>query len=276
MLTSLIISECRLPRTYQVWFQITSLHIYLLLQRFRALPTSKSASNYSQEIINHFFIDAESRMRIRFGVQTARLVKGYMKEMHTQHRGSILSLDEAMSISAGQISGMEREIDADAILAAALWRNIWGAGDWGQGVGGVKRKVKGVDRPDEKKSKNDVVNNEDDDGTPELAQDLGIDVTGKNSYSIAAAQQQAEEARRGKGNTTVANTTEHLLPTQDLEYAISLEKLVTFVRRETHRLGNLSDEEIENGFIANSSSQDSTGDLYQYQRSESIASFSKI
>ncbi|EPQ28070.1 uncharacterized protein PFL1_04397 [Pseudozyma flocculosa PF-1] len=108
--------DCALPQTYQTWFQITNLHIYLLLVRFRALPRDE-ARTYSQELINHFFIDAESRMRDRFGVQTSRLVKGYMRDMHQQHRGSILSFDEGL-------------VGGDVRMAQALWRNIWGAG-WG-------------------------------------------------------------------------------------------------------------------------------------------------
>ena len=56
--------DCALPETYQTWFQITNLHVYLLLARFRAFDKAANKT-YSQELINHFFIDAESRMRDR-------------------------------------------------------------------------------------------------------------------------------------------------------------------------------------------------------------------
>ncbi|WFD33334.1 beta-ketoacyl-[acyl-carrier-protein] synthase II [Malassezia cuniculi] len=118
-------TECALPASFQIWFQLTNLHIFLLLSRFRALPPNE-ARTYSQELMNHFFIDVESRMRERFGVQTARLVKGYMKDLHTQHRGSMIAYDEGLATD-------------DVRLSAAVWRNVWGGG-WGT-IGGVKRKT---------------------------------------------------------------------------------------------------------------------------------------
>jgi cytochrome b pre-mRNA-processing protein 3 len=271
-------AECQLPRTYQVWFQITNLHLYLLMTRFRALPTHKIAQTYAQELTNHYFIDAESRMRVRFGIQVARLVKGYMKDMHTQQRGAILSMDEALAISAGGTSGMERVADADAILAAALWRNIWGAGGWGEGVGGVKRKLAGVDRPDEKKGKKVAAETEDEEsGAAELAQDLGIDTTGMSPYAIAAAQQHAEAHRGASGANAVKMGLENFhLPAHDLEFAVSMEKLVNFVRRESVRLASLSDEDIESGFVRDTAPAGITDELEQQKRSESIANFGKI
>mgnify|MGYP002758918577 FL=1 len=113
--------ECALPASFQTWFQLTNLHVFLLLSRFRALP-SQEAKTYSQELINHFFIDTESRMRERFGVQTSRLVKGYMKDLHLQHRGSTVAYEEGLATD-------------DIRLSAAIWRNVWGGG-WGV-IGGV-------------------------------------------------------------------------------------------------------------------------------------------
>ena len=34
----LCVSECRLPPTFQTWFTVTNLHVWLLTVRFRALP----------------------------------------------------------------------------------------------------------------------------------------------------------------------------------------------------------------------------------------------
>jgi cytochrome b pre-mRNA-processing protein 3 len=265
--------ECRLPRTYQVWFQITTLHIHLLLTRFRALSTAKVAANYSQELINHFFIDAESRMRVRFGVQTSRLVKGYMKEMHTQQRGAILSLDEALAVSALGTLEREKQADADAVLASALWRNIWGAGGWGEGVGGVRRKVLGVDRPDDKKIKSTLSpEQEAAEDAPELAADLGIETKGQGAYAIAAAQAKAEAA----GRPPTAITHEELSPVYDLQFAESLNKLVQFQRREAVRLANLSDEEIMFGYYATSPTGQVSGGMEERRGATSIATFSDV
>lgn len=129
------------------------------------IPPSNLASQYSQELINHFFIDAESRMRERFGVQTARLVKGYMKDMHMQQRGSILGLDEALA-----------NLNDDGKLATALWRNLWGGG-WGE-VEGVKRKIKGIDKTMEGEDPNE-------EGEPELAKDMGAFSIENNPYAKA-------------------------------------------------------------------------------------------
>ncbi len=127
--------DASLPASYQTWFHITHLHVWLLLARFRALNNETAATSFAQELINHFFIDAESRMREKFGVQTARLVKGYMRDMHTQQRGALIGLDQGIATT-----------DSDVHLAQALWRNLWGAGGFEGDVGGVKRKVKGIDK----------------------------------------------------------------------------------------------------------------------------------
>ena len=119
------VAECALPGSFQTWFQLTNMHVFLLMSRFRALPREE-ARTYAQELINHFFIDTESRMRERFGVQTARLVKGYMRDLHVQHRGAMLAYDEGLATD-------------DVRLSGAVWRNVWGGG-WGA-VAGVKRKT---------------------------------------------------------------------------------------------------------------------------------------
>ncbi|WFC98720.1 beta-ketoacyl-[acyl-carrier-protein] synthase II [Malassezia yamatoensis] len=151
--------ECALPTSFQTWFQLTNLHVFLLLCRFRALP-KEEARTYSQELINHFFIDTESRMRERFGVQTSRLVKGYLKDLHIQHRGSMIAYDEGLATN-------------DVRLSGAVWRNIWGGG-WGA-IGGVKRKT-----PIDRTRKGEDPSEE---GTPVLAidkEDPGLAPTPQN------------------------------------------------------------------------------------------------
>ena len=159
--------ECALPASFQTWFQLTNLHVFLLLSRFRALP-SKEAQTYAQELINHFFIDTESRMRERFGVQTSRLVKGYMKDLHQQHRGSVVAYEEGLATD-------------DVRLSAAVWRNVWGGG-WGV-IGGVKRKLPKIDRT----SKGEDPNLE---GTPDLALDKEV--------PMLSASQETEEDRAAR------------------------------------------------------------------------------
>lgn len=261
-------SECGLPRSYQSWFQITNLHVHLLLTRFRALQPQSTAHAYSQELINHYFIDAESRMRERFGVQTSRLVKGYLREMHSQQRGAILGMDEALSYSITKDTDRERFGDADAALATAFWRNLWGAGGWGEGVGGVKRKVRGIDRfsEEEKAAREKAgksvkeIDEEAEQGVPELALDVGANPTKREDYSTAFTKQ---------------------FPSDDLHFAVALQRLVKWYRRETVRLGKVSNEDLERGRVgAEAVHEKNPNNMTQYleelKRLPSVASFSKI
>ncbi|KDQ08479.1 hypothetical protein BOTBODRAFT_179831 [Botryobasidium botryosum FD-172 SS1] len=106
--------ECRLPPTYQTWFQLTNLHIWLLTVRLRALPPPYGRL-YIQELLNHFFLDAEDRMRAVLGEKVSeRVIRGYMKEMRDQWAGSGASYDLGL-------------VDGDQEMAGALWRNIFAA-----------------------------------------------------------------------------------------------------------------------------------------------------
>jgi len=55
-------AECQLPPTYQSWFTITNLHVWLLTTRFRALPPHLG-DYHVQALIDHFFLDVEARLR---------------------------------------------------------------------------------------------------------------------------------------------------------------------------------------------------------------------
>ena len=177
--------------------------MWLLIVRFRALPPNE-AKVYTQEIVNHFFLDAESRMRDRFGISTSRLVKGYMRDLHQQQRGSVLGFDEGLAHS-----------ESDARLAAALWRNVWGQG-WGV-VGGVKRKVTGIDRTNKGEDPRE-------EGSPELARDRAAPVR---------ADAEPELVLGG--------------PPSPLEFPEHLQRLVQFVRSETHRRAQWSDADLRQG-----------------------------
>lgn len=267
--------ECGLPETYQTWFQITNLHVYLLLARFRAFDKAASRT-YSQELINHFFIDAESRMRDRFGVQTSRLVKGYMKDMHMQQRGSILGYDEGLA-------------SGDARLAQAVWRNIWGAG-WGT-VAGVKRKLAGVDK---------LVKGEKDDpeGQPELARDsaaLGGSVAVRpnaSPYARAASASIAADRANAQPSTLPPQANNpatmpaqaNILPALDplaaahpeLAFPHHLHRIVTFIRAESNRLANLSDREIMLGRVEPKSPAAGSRSEEAAKATASIAAFRRI
>ncbi|KAL4066468.1 hypothetical protein V8B97DRAFT_1980105 [Scleroderma yunnanense] len=55
-------NECALPPTFQSWFTITNLHVWLLTVRLRALP-APHGTHHIQGLIDHFFQDVEERVR---------------------------------------------------------------------------------------------------------------------------------------------------------------------------------------------------------------------
>lgn len=101
----------RLPRTFTQWFQITTLHYWLLTVRMRAMPF-KYGKNYQQKLVDRFFKDMETKMSQELGINSNRIIEGYLKDYHTQMLGAVLSYDEAL-------------VTDDITLAAALWRNIF-------------------------------------------------------------------------------------------------------------------------------------------------------
>ncbi|QRV80593.1 ubiquinol-cytochrome C chaperone domain-containing protein [Ceratobasidium sp. AG-Ba] len=104
--------ECSLPPTYQTWFQFTLIHVLILTARLRALPPDL-AKSYQAELINHFFLDIEHRMRTVLGDKVPeRIVKGYMKEMRDQWRGGGVAFDLGI-------------VGSDATLAGMIWRNLF-------------------------------------------------------------------------------------------------------------------------------------------------------
>jgi cytochrome b pre-mRNA-processing protein 3 len=56
-------ADCDLPPTFQSWFTVTNLHVWLLTVRLRALP-KPLAQDHIQGLIDHFFFDVEDRIRL--------------------------------------------------------------------------------------------------------------------------------------------------------------------------------------------------------------------
>src|ERR1700722_13493813 len=143
-------ADCHLPPTFQSWFTITNLHIWLLTVRLRALPPPHGEA-YIQSLIDHFFLDVEDRIRAilqpepsppkpytflsafyvnpnapvntdadhskttkRNGQAPDRLVTRQMKIFKEQWAGM------GMSFDLGLVKG-------DMEMAGAVWRNLLGA-----------------------------------------------------------------------------------------------------------------------------------------------------
>ncbi|SCV71136.1 BQ2448_2724 [Microbotryum intermedium] len=206
--------ECSLPPSFQTWFSVTTLHVWLLSVRFRSLPPPLGRV-YVQELINHFFIDVELRIRGPYAVTQSKLIKGYMKDMLEQYHGSCAAYDEGL-------------ISNDAVLAAALWRNVFGAG-WG-GVGGVKGKR-----------------------APKTGE---VPKLGPNPNPFAVDPVQIKVLKKDQSPSEVFTTDSPIVDPKrveqtplypddpDLEFAISLEKMVRYIRREVMRMERLPDQTV--------------------------------
>jgi len=124
------VQECGLPDSFQTWFQVTQLHMWLLTVRFRSMK-APLGKYYIQEFVNHSFLDTEDRIRgPQNKITKGTLIKNYMKILLHQHRGFQTVLDYAIS--------REPQLNqTDQFLAGVIWRNLFGAA-WGKGMGGVK------------------------------------------------------------------------------------------------------------------------------------------
>ncbi|TFY70449.1 hypothetical protein EVG20_g2555 [Dentipellis fragilis] len=141
-------SECRLPPTFQSWFTITNLHIWLLTTRLRALP-APHGEHHIQGLIDHFFLDVEDRIREVLQPQaapdalpsTAEQVRQQATAYYTavaaprskgRGRAPESTVSRQMKIFREQWAGLGMAFDlglihGDAELAGAIWRNLLGA-----------------------------------------------------------------------------------------------------------------------------------------------------
>ncbi|KAI8959410.1 ubiquinol-cytochrome C chaperone-domain-containing protein [Daldinia sp. FL1419] len=105
--------EFKLAPTFSTWSQITMLHLYLVFARLRDLEP-EAARSWQRQITDHFFFDAEERMDLTHGITSRGLRHRYLKDLFIQWRGLIAAYDEGV-------------IKGDAVLAAAVWRNVFKA-----------------------------------------------------------------------------------------------------------------------------------------------------
>ncbi|KAI0368252.1 hypothetical protein BV20DRAFT_948595 [Pilatotrama ljubarskyi] len=142
---------CHLPPTFQSWFTVTNLHVWLLTVRLRALPPPHG-TNFVQGLIDHFFIDVEDRVRaVLQPVSPNSLAPPQNLAPYTppstfyqiananvhgrprpRGRAPESLVTRQMKIFKEQWAGMGMSFDlglvrSDAELAAAVWRNLLGA-----------------------------------------------------------------------------------------------------------------------------------------------------
>ena len=148
LLTSL--SALGLTPTFNTWAQITFLHMYLLTCRLRCFPPSH-APTWHQHLLDHFFYTAEDRMVTTHNIAVRSVRNKYLKDLFVQWRG----------LTAGYDEGIVR---GDAVLATAVWRNVFKADEnvdfrgVGEVVSYIRGVLKGLDEmPDESIAGGEVV-----------------------------------------------------------------------------------------------------------------------
>ncbi|KAL9015289.1 MAG: hypothetical protein Q9173_000087 [Seirophora scorigena] len=102
-----------LTPTFNNWSQVTFLHMYILTVRLRAFPPA-AAPSWHQHLLDHFFYAAEDRMVREHNVYSRMIRNKYLKDLFTQWRGILAAYDEGL-------------VKGDAVLAAAVWRNVFNA-----------------------------------------------------------------------------------------------------------------------------------------------------
>ncbi|KAF8958679.1 hypothetical protein BDZ97DRAFT_1840847 [Flammula alnicola] len=232
-------NECYLPPTFQSWFTITNLHVWLLTVRLRALPAAHG-KHYHQALIDHFFIDIEDRIRTvlqppteptqpytfhtsfyvnpnapppdaktpdgkprRSSPAPDRIVTRQMKIFKEQWAGMGLSFDLAL-------------VKGDMEMAGAVWRNLLGA----RGAQGIIYSTSG---PAFRRS---------------------VNLVGGEVVNVSKVDFEKEEARddhSGVYDFPPAEVDKYLT------YPEVMRDVVGYCRRELKRLEGVSDEDIVSG-----------------------------
>ncbi|CDS39729.1 ubiquinol cytochrome c reductase complex [Echinococcus multilocularis] len=102
------IENLNLPDTFQTWFSLTTLHIWMCLVRLRR--EGQEARILKKAFIQLIWTDLKGRMR-PFGI--LRKQHDHVEVFNMQFFGSVFAYDEAFLLHS------------DTALAAAVWRNLF-------------------------------------------------------------------------------------------------------------------------------------------------------
>jgi cytochrome b pre-mRNA-processing protein 3 len=96
--------DIALPPTFQSWFSLTHLHVWMVQSK---LQNKKMNNALADQLHN----DLQLKL-YALGIDNVRIYDSYMKELMASYFGGNLAMDE----------GFE---GGDAMLASALWRNVF-------------------------------------------------------------------------------------------------------------------------------------------------------
>ncbi|KIK63903.1 hypothetical protein GYMLUDRAFT_162098 [Collybiopsis luxurians FD-317 M1] len=229
-------NECDLPPTFQSWFTVTNLHLWMLTVRLRALP-EPHGKYYVQFLLDHFFLDIEDRIRAilqpsipprdPYTFHSPFYVNPNIPKDGKLKRGSRAPerlVSRQLKIFKEQWMGMGMWFDyglvtSDMELASTVWRNLLGA----RGSQGIA--YPGMNAPKFRRAVNlvggRVVDPEKVDWEKEQTRDDG---SGVHDYAPEEVDQY-------------------------VRYPELMLDIVTYIRREIARLEKISDEEIMEGGV---------------------------
>ncbi|KAG5643912.1 hypothetical protein DXG03_009484 [Asterophora parasitica] len=236
-------NACRLPPTFQSWFTVTNLHIWLLTVRLRSLP-SPLGKIYTQALIDHFFIDVEDRIRAvlqppsspsaPYTFHTSFYVNpnapSNTKDDKKRGRAPDRLVTRQMKIFKEQWAGMGLALDlglvkGDEELAGAVWRNLLGA----RGAQGIAFPT----TPTSPSSPSPIRRH--------------LNLSGGEIVNPAKVDYAAESTTDdGSGVYDFPPSQADLY----LEYPGLMLDIVGYVRREAQRLERVSDAEVMEGSVA--------------------------
>lgn len=100
---------CDMPDTFQSWFYVMQLHVWLLLVRLRS--EGSAGQNLAYSMVEIMWQDIEARIRL-LDVNDTSQRKETMQELAQQFFGLTIAYDEGL-------------LGHDRVLASALWRNLF-------------------------------------------------------------------------------------------------------------------------------------------------------
>ncbi|XP_031556466.1 ubiquinol-cytochrome-c reductase complex assembly factor 1-like [Actinia tenebrosa] len=100
---------CSMPDTFQSWFMINQLHIWMCLVRLKA--EGKDGQFMYRKLVEIMWQDVEARMK-KIGEIDSTTARESLRELVQEFYGLIFAYDEGL-------------LSHDRVLAAALWRNMF-------------------------------------------------------------------------------------------------------------------------------------------------------
>jgi len=129
---------CDMPDTFQSWFYVLELHVWMVLVRFKS--EGSHGKRLSYHLVELMWKDLEERIKL-LGVVDTSEKKESMEEYAQQFLGLIVAYDEGL-------------LGCDKTLASALWRNMFYSRDTTDPeklallVGYVRKQMQYIERQD--------------------------------------------------------------------------------------------------------------------------------